>query len=116
MGYNHSSKEMKVLHFRKVLADMILGGEKTLTQRFFDDKDIKVGDLIEMRAWETDKPFAKVRVKEVWEKKLGDLNRDDWEGHEKFSSTSEMYATYSRYYNRPIGPDDTVKIIRFELI
>lgn len=107
---------MKQMRFRKTLADMILNGTKTLTWRFFDDKDIRVGDEVEMRVWETDQPFANVRVIKVWTKKLGDLDEQDWEGHEKFSSMSEMYETYSRYYNRPIGPKDTAKIIRFELI
>lgn len=36
--------------------------------------------------------------------------------HENFESDEEMYATYTKYYGRPVGPNTPVKIVQFELI
>lgn len=38
------------------------------------------------------------------------------DGHEKFASKEEMYATYSTYYNKTVDENTLVKIIKFELI
>ncbi len=45
-----------------------------------------------------------------------DLDAKDMEGHEKFKSKEEMYATYSAYYNKTVDENTLVKIIKFELI
>jgi hypothetical protein len=44
-----------------------------------------------------------------------ELSEADKEGHETFASNEEMYKTYSRYYQRTVTPETSVKIIRFKL-
>ncbi len=107
---------MKTLKFRKNLSELILKNEKTTTWRIFDDKDIKQGDVMQFLVWETKEVFANAKIINVIEKKFKDLNEQDLEGHEKFASKEEMYATYSTYYNKTVDDNTLVKIIKFELI
>lgn len=107
---------MKIVKFRKFLSELILNGEKTTTWRLFDDKNISVGDELILMVKETLEEFAKAKVLSVHEKPLGNLTDEDWEGHEKFSSDEEMYATYKIYYNQDVDENTLVKIIRFELV
>lgn len=102
---------MKTLKFRSSLADLILKEKKTKTWRLFDDKNLSLGDKIQLIRWETDEPFGQAIIEEVVEKKMGDLTTEDKEGHEKFSSDKEMYKNYSKYYGKPINKDTLVKII-----
>ena len=107
---------MKTLKFRKQLSELILKNEKTTTWRIFDDKDIKNGDIMKFLVWETKEEFAIAKIIEVSEKTFKDLDEEDIEGHEKFSSKEEMYETYSTYYNKKVDKNTVVKIIKFELI
>lgn len=107
---------MKTLKFRKNLSELILKNEKTTTWRIFDDKDIKKDDIIQFLVWETKEVFANAKIINVIEKKFKDLNEQDLDGHEKFASKEEMYATYSTYYNKTVDENTLVKIIKFELI
>jgi len=107
---------MKTLKFRKELSELVLKKEKTTTWRIFDDKDIKQGDVMQFLVWETKEVFANAKIINVIEKKFKDLNEQDLDGHEKFASKEEMYATYSTYYNKTVDENTLVKIIKFELI
>ncbi len=107
---------MKTLKFRKELSELVLKREKTTTWRIFDDKDIKQGDVMQFLVWETKEVFANAKIISVIEKKFKDLNEQDLDGHEKFGSKEEMYATYSTYYNKTVDENTLVKIIKFELI
>ena len=60
--------QAKTLKFRSCLADLILGGKKTTTWRLYDDKDLKNGDLLNFRVWETGKDFAKAVITGINEK------------------------------------------------
>lgn len=107
--------ENKIIKFRDNLAKLILAGEKDLTWRLFDDKDLKKGDIIELLNWNTGDSFGTAELVDVWEKKMGELEESDFDGHEKFANEEEMYATYKTYYGDRVGPDTIVKIIRFKL-
>ena len=107
---------MKTLKFRKELSELILKNEKTTTWRIFDDKNIEEGDRIQFLVWETKEICAEAKITKVIEKKFKDLQEDDLEGHEKFVSKEEMYATYSTYYDKTVDENTLVKIIKFELI
>ena len=63
----------------------------------------------------TNKTFAKATITKVIEKRFGDLNDSDKQGHERYNSDEEMYAEYAKYYNVPVNPGKLVKIIWFEL-
>ncbi len=107
---------MKSLKFRPKLIPLILSGEKTVTWRLFDEKNISVGDRVEFINWETNEVFAHVRITSVKLKTFKELTPKDWEGHEKFNSEEEKYQTYSAYYNRKVTSSAPVKIIAFELV
>lgn len=105
---------MKTIKFRPALAKLIIEGKKTTTWRLFDDKNLQVGDVVEMMNWETKEVFGRAVITEVDEKPIKDLSDKDWEGHERFSSDAEMYAKYREYYpNHEVGPDTMVKILHF---
>lgn len=96
--------------------DLILTGEKTSTWRLFDDKDLSVDDVISLAVWGSGKEFAQARITDVVEKPLGSLDETDKSGHESFTSDKEMYATYSKYYDRSVGPRSVIKIVTFALL
>ena len=106
---------MKVLKFRDYLVPLVLSGVKDSTWRLFDDKDLSIGDEIELQVFVTNKTFAKATITKVIEKRFGDLNDSDKQGHERYNSDEEMYAEYAKYYNVPVNPGKLVKIIWFEL-
>ncbi len=107
---------MKILKFRKRLSQLILCGEKTVTWRLFDDKNLQKGEVVSFMVWETGKKFANVKILEVTETTFAKLKKEDFEGHEPFSSMDEVYDRFSLYYHRPIYPHTSVKILRFSLV
>ncbi len=107
---------MKTLKFRQNLAEEVMAGRKTVTWRLFDDKDLKVGDDISLLVWEDGKEFAKGKITETREKKLSEITQQDFEGHEKFSSSEEMLETYQKYYGEKVDWNTIVKIIKFKLL
>ena len=110
------SAPLKQIGFAPDLQPLVLSGEKYSTWRLFDDKNLTVGDVLEFVESKSRKPFAKALLTEITEKPLGKLTENDWKGHEKFSSDEEVYQTYSGYYNKPVGPETLVKVVRFKLL
>lgn len=110
------SMKNKTLKFEAELVPLVLSGEKGSTWRFWDDKDLKEGDVVTLIKRPEIVPFGKARIVSVIEKPIGQLTEEDKKGHEKFTSDKEMYRTYSRYYKRPITADTLIKIVRFALI
>ncbi len=106
---------MKTLKFHESLVELILQGKKKTTWRLFDDKDLSVGDEVTFLIWKTLEEFAKAKIISVKEKTFGELVDEDWDGHEKFSSDEEMYEGYKKYYNRQVGENSLLRIVRFEL-
>ncbi len=106
----------KTLKFRKNLVPLVLLKEKNSTWRLLDDKDLQVGDKVDLINWNTVDKFGEALLTEVKEKKMRDLEEADFEGHEKFESDEEMYKIYRKYYGDFVGPDTLVKIINFKLI
>jgi len=107
---------MKRLKFAKNLIPDILSGQKTITWRCFDDKDLRVGDEVLFLDSMTKKSFAKAVLIEIEEKTLGKLDEEDREGHEKFKNDEEMLKTYSEYYKTKITPATQFKIIKFKIL
>src|SRR4051794_17166457 len=105
----------KTLKFRPHLVPLVLEGHKDITWRLFDNKDLRAGDDLEFVNWETGETFAHAVAAEVREKPFAELTDRDLEGHEKFQSDEEMYATYSTYYGQPVTKDTLVKVIEFKL-
>lgn len=107
--------QCKTVKFRSQLADLVLEGKKTATWRLFDDKDLQVGDLLTLQVWETGKDFGKATITDVKEKKLGELEEADYEGHEKFESQEDMLKKYKEYYGNKVNLYTVVKMITFTL-
>jgi hypothetical protein len=106
---------MKKLKFSEPLTKLILNGKKNTTWRINDDKNISVDDLISL-CYNDGKEFAQAKVVQVKETNFRSLTKEDREGHEEFSSDSEMYQTYSEYYKMKVIPETKVKVIKFKLL
>ena len=104
---------MKRLKFRKELAEMILKGTKTVTWRFFDDKDISVGDKLRL-CYEDGKIFGHAQVVEISEKPFRAVSEGDRSGHESFANNEIMLATYQEYYGGGVNWNSVMKVIRFK--
>ncbi len=111
-----ADKSMKNLKFRHHLAEEIIAGRKIVTWRLFDDKDLKVGDGLELIDWESGEKFADAEIIKIREKRLGDIKEKDFEGHEKFESKDEMFETYRKYYGDKVDWNTVVKIIEFKVL
>lgn len=107
---------MKTLKFRPHLVKEILEGRRTTTWRLFDDKDLQVGDRLELFNSETLESFAKAEITEIKEKKLGEIEDSDYEGHERYASQEEMAEHYKNYYGDKVNLDSVVKIIKFKIL
>ena len=106
---------MKILKFSEPLPGLVLDGRKDITWRINYQGDINVGDELCL-CHNNGQEFARAKVIWVKETTFGNFTAEDKEGHEKFSSEGEMYATYSRYYNMQVTPETRVKVIKFNLL
>jgi len=107
---------MKTLKFRSHLVKEILEGRKTTTWRLFDNKDLQVGDGLEFLNAETLEKFAEAEITGIKQKKLGEIEDSDYEGHKKYGSQEEMLEHYRNYYGDKVDLDTEIKIIRFKLV
>lgn len=106
---------MKPLNFSEPLPEKVLEGGKDTTWRIDDEKDISVNDKLSLRTVDGEE-FAQAEVLWVKNTTFGRLTEEDREGHESFDSEEEMYRTYSDYYDRDVGPDTDVKVVKFRLL
>lgn len=107
---------MKKLKFRHNLVELILDGTKTVTWRLFDDKDLKVGDQLEFVDYENGEKFVEAEITRVREKKLGQIEESDFEGHEKFKDTDDMLQHYREYYGDGVTTDTIIKMIDYKVL
>ena len=107
---------MKTLKFAPNLVAQILGGEKTSTWRLYDDKDLQKHDQLLFLNKATLEEFGTATITSLYTKTLGTLTNDDWEGHERFKSEEEMYATYRSYYGDSVNEYTEVKILSFAFV
>lgn len=111
---------MKSLKLNHDLAQLVLEGKKTSTWRLFDDKDLSVNDVVRLidkvdpAQPETWKVLGTARINTVIQKRLGDIEGEDYDGHEPFSSKHELLKKYQEYYGDDVNFDTIVKIIRFD--
>ncbi len=84
-----------------------------MTWRIHDDKNLQTNDEIQFVNRETKQCIGIEIILHIKIKTLGTLEESDWEGHERFASEKEMYATYRLYYGDTVGPETEVKIINF---
>jgi len=111
---------MKSIKLEHSLANLIRSGQKTTTWRLFDDKDLSVDDRVALidkvdaNNKDTWVAFGEALLTEVDEKYLGDVGKDDYDGHETYSSQAEMLKTYQGYYGQSVSYRTPVKVIHFQ--
>ena len=106
---------MKIVQFVDVLVPLVLSGERTITWRVNDTRDIKDGDVLSF-CWKTGKEFAQAKV--LWAKETVFANIDELDpaGHQRYKTDEEMYATFTKYYGYPVTKESRVKVIKFILL
>ncbi len=108
--------EIKKLKFEEDLVPAILSGEKTTTFRLYDDKNIQDGDHLILYDKHNGEEIARADVDIVYEKRFGELEDEDFKGHEKYKSHEEMLDKFQEYYGERVNDETPVKIIRFKLV
>ncbi len=106
---------MKTLKFKGFKAQWILDGVKSSTMRLFDDKELQIGDELELINSDSGEAFSQAVVIEVIYKKLGEIEDVDLDGHEKWDSKDEMLKSLQKYYGEKVDWDTEVKIVKFKL-
>jgi predicted house-cleaning noncanonical NTP pyrophosphatase (MazG superfamily)/uncharacterized protein YqfB (UPF0267 family) len=107
---------MKIVKFRHNLIESVLNGTKTSTWRLFDDKDLKVGDVITLQDWESEEKIGEAEITAVREKRLKELDENDFEGHEKYENEEAMLQGFRLFYGDRVTRDTKVKMIDFKVI
>ena len=105
----------KALKFAPNLVDLVLTGKLTSTWRLWDDKDFKVGEIVDFLEFGSLKKFAIAMVDKVEEKKMNELTLDEMKDHYYSSGREDMYKKFSEFYKRPVDGETIVKIIWFSL-
>lgn len=111
---------MKKLKLDHELAALVLNGEKTSTWRIFDDKDLSVNDhvvlidKVDSEKPQTWKNIGVAIIRKVIQKRLGDIEDADYDGHEKHESREDMLAAYRKYYGPDVTWDTPIKMIHFD--
>lgn len=77
---------------------------------------MKAGDIVIFIKRPKLTPFAEVELIDVVKKPFGNLTKEDKEGHERFESSEIMYQTYSKYYNKTVTADTSVRVIKFKVL
>jgi ribonuclease HI len=110
---------MKQLKFEHNFAQAIKEGEKTATFRVNDDKDLRIGDQIEL----VDKVDANhpktwnitgiLKIEKIDNVPLKELSKDQLSQAESFDNLDEMLQTFRRFYGEHISMDTLVIVLHF---
>jgi ribonuclease HI len=110
---------MKSLKLDHELAKLVLDGTKRTTFRLFDDKQLSVGDEIQLidktdpddsGTWTI---IGNGVIESVIEKRISALEPEDYNGHESYRDSNELLTTLQKFYGPLVTIDTPVKIITF---
>jgi hypothetical protein len=104
---------MKILKFTSQLIPPLLSGEKTTTWRLFDDKRLSLWDDLEFRRSEDNEVIGYGTIASLSEKKISEMNEEDYDGHEQFKNTEEIITNLKKYYGNNVDENSIIKIIHF---
>lgn len=107
---------MKTLKFKDNLVPLVLSREKDFTWRLFDDKDLKEGDDILLINKDNGKEFGKATIIFTEEKKLEDLDEQDFKKYGKSKTKEETLQVFRGYYGDRVKLDSIVKMVKFKLL
>lgn len=111
---------MKSLKFDHVNAGLIQSGQKHITWRIDDDKDLRVGDVVTVvdklnpgsaLSW---KVIGTGQINSITEKRIGDLTDKDKQEHGGFAMSKTMLNTLRKYYGTQVSEETPIKIIDFK--
>jgi ribonuclease HI len=112
---------MKKIKLDHESANMVLSGGKTSVWRLYDDKDLTVNDVVELvdkvdpeqpQSW---KVIGTGRINRIIEKRLGDIQPEDYDGRDSVGETPrDRLLRYRGYYGEKVSMDTPVKIVHFD--
>ena len=111
---------MKKLKLDHRSAQLVLQGKLHTTWRLFDDKDLTVGETVELvDKVEPDHPqtWSKIgfaTIRSIVEKPFKDIRSQDMEGIDISMSLEDAIEHYRKYYGQNVDDDTIVKILRFD--
>lgn len=105
---------MKVVKFRKHFIPEILSGNKNTTWRLFDDKNLSVGDEVELVEKESLSKFGEAKIVNVVNKNIEELQPQELLEH-GYENVNRMIEGHKLYYGDKVSLKTQVKIIQFEL-
>ncbi|MGB4759296.1 MAG: reverse transcriptase-like protein [Candidatus Saccharimonadales bacterium] len=113
---------MKTLKLDHQSAVDIIEGKKTSTWRMFDDKDLRVNDVVaiidkvdpsDQNSWHV---IGEVKINKILEKRLRDINNADYTDGQQYDSLERLLAAFQSYYpDQVVTADTPVKILYFAL-
>ncbi|MDB5165946.1 MAG: Ribonuclease [Candidatus Saccharibacteria bacterium] len=107
---------MKILKLDHNLAQLVAAGKKHSTWRIFDDKDLRVGDEVELvdKVDPDDKTTWKIIgigvINRVVEARVGDITDSEALG----ATGPELLSTFQKHYGPEVNVQTAVKIITFD--
>jgi len=111
---------MKQLKFEHVFAEAIIAHEKVATIRVNDDKDMRVGDKIQLvdkvdtnypTSWQIPGELNVLAIEAI---QLNDLSSEQIGRAESFKSKSDMIQTFRRFYGDHISKDTEILVMDFD--
>ncbi len=111
----HLGSRVKKVKFRSSHFTKISPNYTNITWRFFDEKNLQKGDELILVNSDTDREAGRGIVLEVFEKRLGLVDRVDFPTHEVYHTRDKLYETYRGYYGDIVTLDTLVKIVKFKL-
>ncbi len=110
---------MKTIKLDHSLALKVVSGEKRSTWRLFDDKQLSVGDeiqLIDKVDPEDESTWRSIGcgvIDIVTEKRIRDITELDYAPHEKYASQQDIVDSFKKYYGDSVTTNTPIKIIHF---
>ena len=104
---------MKTLKFKHEFVEEILEGRKTTTWRLFDDKDLTVGDELELVDRDSKEKFAEAIIVDIQEKQIKNLTDEELKNH-GYENSDDMLKSHREYYGDKVNLETEVKMLTFD--
>ncbi len=93
----------------------ILSGEKTATRRYWEKgRRAKPGSIHQCMTALFKDYFAKVKILDVYQERLGDMKRPDYQKEGGY--TKKSFIEIWKQINGRYDPDDVVWVVEFKLV
>src|SRR3990167_2263342 len=106
---------MKTLKFKHEFAKEILDGRKTTTWWLFDDKDLTIGDKLELVDRDSKEKFGEAIITDIKEKKIKDLTEEELKNH-GYADRQDMINSHKEYYDDRVNLETELKMLTFDIL